>query len=122
MDDRTRQLAEALDPLAVALLTEMVSHPATENDLLSAVAGATQPTANRRLHRLARAGLVHQEPGKPQTPKRLWHVKHRAELETFLAALLDLSAAVDADDRRVREESRAKLARLRSRRGRLRAI
>lgn len=122
MDDRTRQLAEALDALGVELLNELVSGPVTENALLSALPGTTQPTVNRRLHRLAEAGLVRQEPGKPQAPRRLWSVKHRAGVEAFLAAVLDLSTAVDADDRQIREEARARLARLRSGRGRLHAV
>ena len=79
MDARTANLLEALDPIAVELLTTLLAGPATETDLVKSISGATQPTIHRRLTRLAKAGLVAHEPGMAPGPGRLWSLLHTQE-------------------------------------------
>lgn len=114
MDDRTARLLEALDPLGVSLLLELLGKPATENELVSAVEAASQPTANRRLERLQRARLIARERGKRRAPGRLWTIVHPEETEVLLTAFFSLSDAIDARDRVRRDQARQKLRRARA--------
>lgn len=116
MDDRTAQLLDALDPVAVAMLVELVAGPATEAELVSALEGTSQPTANRRLDRMRRARIVAQEVGKPRAPGRLWAVLYREETEALLTALLELSGAIESDQEARREAAKRKLRRARAQR------
>jgi len=114
MDDRTASLLDALDPVGVALLAELLAGPAAERDLIDAVEGASQPTANRRLERLRRARLLAQEPGRRRAPGRLWTVVHPEETDSLLRALFALSDTIDAHDRARRKEAVRKLERARA--------
>lgn len=114
MDDRTAKLLDALDPVAVDLLVELVAEAATEDELLPSLDQASQPTANRRLHRLRQARLLVQEAGKPHAPGRLWVAVHPAETEALLSALFALSEAIDAQDKKRRDQARRKLKQARA--------
>jgi predicted transcriptional regulator len=115
MDDRTARLLEALDPVSVSLLLELLGKPATEHELLES-AEASQSTANRRLDRLRRARLIAQEPGKRRAPGRLWTVMHPEETEALLTAIFALADAIEALDQSRREEAKRKLKRARAER------
>jgi predicted transcriptional regulator len=115
MDDRTARLLEALDPVSVSLLLELLGKPATEHELLES-AEASQSTANRRLDRLRRARLIAQEPGKRRAPGRLWTVVHPEETEVLLTALFALADAIEALDQSRREEAKRQLKRARAER------
>jgi len=115
MDDRTARLLEALDPVGVSLLLELLGKPAAEHELLEA-AEASQSTANRRLDRLRRARLIAQEAGKRRAPGRLWAVVHPEEIEALLTALFALADAIEALDQSRREEAKRKLKRARAER------
>lgn len=114
MDARTANLLDALDPVAVAILVELIAGPATEAELLRALDESSQPTANRKLDRLRRAGMLAQEAGKPHAPSRLWTVVHSAETEALLSALFDLSDSIDTRAKSRREAARRKLKRVRA--------
>lgn len=116
MDDRTAKLLDALDSTAVALLVELVAGPATEDELIASLDEASQPTANRKLHRLKQARILAQEAGKPHAPGRLWTVVHPAETEALLSALLALSEAIDVLDKKRRDQARRKLKQARAKR------
>jgi len=74
----------------------------------------SQPTINRRLHRLERAGLLVREAGSPHAPGRLWTLAHPDETAAVLEKLLELSGAIDAVDRARREEAQKALLRARA--------
>lgn len=114
MDVRTANLLETLGPVPVALLLELLSGPVTEAELIARLDDRSQPTANRHLHDLRRAGVVAQEAGKPRAPGRLWTVVHPAETEAVLNAVLDLASAIDARSAQRRAEARRKLKRARA--------
>jgi DNA-binding transcriptional ArsR family regulator len=114
VDARTATLLEALDPVAVAILVELVAGPATEAELVRALDEGSQPTAHRKLNRLRRAGMLAQEAGKPHAPNRLWTVLHPAETEALLEALFELSEAIDRRAKSRRDAARRKLKRARA--------
>jgi DNA-binding HxlR family transcriptional regulator len=114
MDARTANLLEALDPIAVELLTTLLASPATETDLVKSISGATQPTIHRRLTRLAKAGLVAHEPGMARAPGRLWSLLHTQEIERLVTTLLALSDAIEDRDRAERDQTRRHLKRARA--------
>jgi DNA-binding HxlR family transcriptional regulator len=114
MDARTANLLEALDPIAVELLTTLLASPATETDLVKSISGATQPTIHRRLTRLAKAGLVAHEPGMARAPGRLWSLLHTQETEQLVTTLLALSDAIEDRDRAERDQTRRRLKRARA--------
>ncbi len=122
MDDRTAQILDALNPLGVQLLVELLARPATEAELRSTLDEPSQSTANRRLERMSRARIVAQEPGKSRAPGRLWTVVHPSETDVLLAALFDLSAAIESRDRRRRDEASRKLKQARAERLGLRGL
>jgi hypothetical protein len=113
VDNRTANLLEALDPVAVEILVELLREPLTEAELMDAVSASSQPTANRRIHRLRRAGVVADEPGKAHAPNRLWTVLHPEETDALVTALFGLSDAIDAraKTRRKQAQRELKLAR-----------
>lgn len=116
MDDRTTRLLDALDPMGVEVLLELLAGAATEAGLVEAIEDATQPTINRRLGRLADAGLVSHEAGKPHTPGLQWSVNHPQETDTLLQRMLDLVDTVDSASREQREAAKQRLTRARTRR------
>lgn len=116
MDDRTAQLLDALDPVAVAILLELIAAPATEAEILSALEGVSQPSANRRLERLRRARIIARETGKRRAPGRLWTLVHTEETGALLQSLLTLSEAIETDDTARRAAAKRKLARARAER------
>ena len=122
MDLRTSLLLKSLDGISVALLIELVDRPATESELLAAVADGSQSTANRHLHTLKQVGLVTQERGKDRAPGRLWTVLHPKETGEFLSALFALSDVVEARDRARREQAKRTLKRARAARLGIRRI
>lgn len=109
MDTRTANLLDALDPVAVEILVELLREPLTEAELMDAVSASSQPTAHRRIQRLRKAGIVANEPGKPHAPNRLWTVLHPAETDALLTALFGLSGAIDATAKTRRKEAERKL-------------
>lgn len=114
MDLRTANLLETLGPVPGALLLELLSGPATETELIARLDDPSQPTANRHLHDLRRAGVVAQEAGKPRAPGRLWTLVHPVETEAVLNAVLNLAEAIDARSAQRRAEARMKLKRARA--------
>lgn len=114
MDDRTARVLNALDPVSVTFLLQLLEQTATEVELVTLYEAASQPTGNRRLHRLKQAGLVAQDPGRHQAPGRSWTVAHPDETNALLMALFGLSDAIDARDRALREAVRQKLKRARA--------
>ena len=109
MDNRTANLLDALDPVAIEILVELLREPLTEAELMDAVAASSQPTANRRIQRLRKAGVVDNEPGKPHAPNRLWTVLHPTETDALVSALFGLSDAIDARAKSSRKEAQRKL-------------
>lgn len=122
MDDRTARLLDALDPVAVQLLLELLAGPRTEAELLVRESDLGQPTGNRRLHHLKESGLIEQEAGKARAPGRLWSIRHPAEIERVVTALLDLAGAIDERERRERERISRKVKRARAKRIGIRAV
>ncbi len=114
MDDRTSRLLEALDPVGVELLVELLAETATEATLVAAVRESSQAPVNRRLQRLRSARLVFQEAGARRAPGRFWSVVHPAETEALLGALFDLSDTIDARDRGRRAQARRRVKRARA--------
>lgn len=110
MDLRTGNLLDSLGAVPTALLLELLSGPATEAELVSRLEDASQPTANRHLHELRRAGVVAQEAGKRRAPGRLWTLVHPSETEAVLNTILDLAEAIDALSAERRREARKQLA------------
>lgn len=102
-------MLDALDPVAVEILVELLGEPLTEAELTKAISAPSQPTAHRRLHRLARAGVIANEPGNPHAPNRLWTVLHPEETDALVTALLGLSAAIDARASMRRREAQRQL-------------
>lgn len=80
------------------------------------VTGATQPTGNRRLARMERAGLIRREGDGWRAPGRRWSLAHPAETDALIAAAADLADAVAAQERREREALRQRQRRARARR------
>jgi predicted transcriptional regulator len=97
VDHRTRTLLLALDDVAVSLLLQLLAGDATEAELADRV-DATQSTVNRRLQRLATAGVIAQTAGKKKAPGRPWRVVHPEEVDTMLTAVLDLSERIDESE------------------------
>jgi hypothetical protein len=114
MDDRTTHVLDSLDPVSVAFLLQLLQSPATEAELVTSSDDTTQPTGNRRLHRLRQAGLVAQEPGRHRAPGRRWTVPHAEETNALLTALFALSDVIEARDRARREVAKRKLRRARA--------
>lgn len=118
MDIRTSQVLAALDPLAVDLLLNLLSSPASEMGLIEATPGATQPTVHRKLRRLAEAGIISQAEdasGRGQP----WRISTPTELKVLLQALFDLVDALDDQNRKERAAARQRLGVGRQRRLRL---
>lgn len=88
---------------------ELLATTATEHELITSMDTASQPTANRRLARLAETRLIQREPGKRRAPGRLWTVVHPVETDALIEALLTLSETIEARDRARRTEARRKL-------------
>jgi hypothetical protein len=109
VDNRTANLLDALDPVAVEVLVELLREPLTEAELIDAVSASSQPTAHRRIQRLRKAGVVANEPGKPHAPNRLWTILHPTETDALISALLGLSDAIDARVKTRRKEAQRKL-------------
>lgn len=109
MDNRTANLLDALDPVAVEVLAELLREPLTEAELIDAVSASSQPTAHRRIQRLRKAGVIANEPGKPHAPNRLWTILHPTETDALISALLALSDAIDARAKTRRKEAQRKL-------------
>jgi DNA-binding transcriptional ArsR family regulator len=109
VETRTAHLLDALDPVAVRILVELLREPLTEAELLDAISASSQPTAHRRINRLRRAGVVAKEPGKPHAPNRLWTVLHPEETDALVTAVFGLSDAIDARAKTRREEAQRKL-------------
>lgn len=122
MDTRTGQLLRALDATAAATLLEMLKRPATEAELRLIAEEPSQSTMNRRLTRMREAGLIHREPGKAKAPGRLWTVVHPDETADLLDSLLSLAGAVEARDKKRREQARRELKRARASRAGLRVL
>ncbi|HWK26177.1 MAG TPA: helix-turn-helix domain-containing protein [Solirubrobacter sp.] len=122
MDDRTTRILEALDAVGVALLVQLIGQPATEAELVDALADASQSTVNRRLSRLRDAGLVSQDPGNLKAPGRAWKIVHPTETDTLISALLLLSDAVEAKDRSRRELAKRSLSKARATRLGIRVV
>jgi hypothetical protein len=114
VDLRTANLLDTLGAAPFALLLELLAGPATEAELIARLDDRSQPTANRHLHDLRRAGVVAHESGKPRAPGRLWTVVHPSETEAVLNAVLDLGSAIDARAAARRAEARTKLKRARA--------
>lgn len=114
MDARTARILNALDPVSVTFLLQLLERSATEADLVASCDDATQPTTNRRLHRLRDAGLVAQESGKRRAPRRRWSALHVDETHALLTTLFALSDAVEARERAQREAAKRKLKRARA--------
>ena len=106
----------ALDSVGVSLLLELLNGPRTEAELLAAVGEATQPTGNRRLHRLKDVGLVSQQAGTRRGPGRPWSLAQPAETEVWLAALFALSDAIERDDSARRASASREVRRARAKR------
>jgi DNA-binding HxlR family transcriptional regulator len=114
VDRRTKEVIEAIDPVAASLLLRLLDGASTEIELLDGIAPHSQPTINRRLHRLEHAGLLVREDGSPHAPGRLWALAHPEETAAVLEKLLELSGAIDAIDRARREEAQKALLRARA--------
>lgn len=114
MDDRTARILNALDPVSLTFLLRLLERPLTEADLVASCDDATQPTTNRRLHRLRDAGLVKQESGKRRAPGRQWTALHVDETHALLTSLFGLSDAVEARGRAQRAAAKRKLKRARA--------
>ena len=74
MDARTTSLFDALAHPGAALLLALADGEATEGQLLSGLAGTSQPTVNRRLGDLERLGVIEREAGRPKAPGRAWRL------------------------------------------------
>ena len=122
MDDRTTEVLEALDPVGASLLLELLAGPATEAELINAIDGLGQSTANRRLSKLARAGFVEQAPGKPRATGRQWRTIHPDVTSALLSAVLDVADAVDVRQKARRNAARARLERGSRERANLRVV
>jgi DNA-binding transcriptional ArsR family regulator len=110
VDLRTANLLDSLGAVPAALLLELLAGPATEAELVARLDAASQPTTNRHLHELRRAGVVAQEGGKRRAPGRLWTLVHPSETEAVLKAILDLAEAIDAWSAERRRAARKQLA------------
>src|ERR1700733_11054288 len=115
MDDRTTRVLEALDPVGIELLLELLADPATEASLADSI-GATQPTVNRRLTRLANAGLISQKAAKPHTPGLQWGINHPEPTDAVLQRMFALSDAIEKAGHRQRESTKRRLAQARAKR------
>ena len=100
--------------MAAKLLLELLRGPLVEAEIIANVDGLEQSTCNRRLHRLAEAGLAEQEPGTPQAPHRHWKLLHAPETEAVLTAILALADAIDTRNRRLRDRSKRSLRKARA--------
>lgn len=121
MDDRTANIAAALDGAGLQLLLALLAGPATEHDVTMSSGGISQSTVNRRLHALRDLGLVTQQRGAQHAPGRQWRVTHPRETDALLNAFLDLSEHIEDAARASREAARRELRRARRNRAGMRA-
>ena len=115
MDDRTTRLLEALDPVGVELLLELLAESATEASLADSI-GATQPTVHRRLRRLANAGLISHEVARPHTPGLRWSINHPEQIDAVLQRIFDLADAIEKAEQTQRENAKRRLTQARAER------
>jgi DNA-binding HxlR family transcriptional regulator len=108
MDLRTHQLLAALDPPSVEILVVLLSGPMSEKELRKRVPDLKQAQVNKKLSRLAQVGLIHHHAshagrGAP------WNVSAMEPTRDLLRSLLQLSEALDIDDRSKREAMHAQI-------------
>jgi DNA-binding HxlR family transcriptional regulator len=116
VDRQTASLIDVLRHPGATFLARLLEGPATEAELMEDVTGATQPTGNRRLARMERAGLIEREGDGWRAPGRRWAVVHPQEVDAVIAAAADLADAVAERERRQRAAMRQRQRRARARR------
>lgn len=106
LDQRTRDLFEALaSPGASMLYALVVSGAATERQLVEQT-GAAQATANRRLAELERLGVLERrDAGQRHTPNRRWSLRHREGVRALLLAAVELSQSGADEEATTRGEA-----------------
>lgn len=119
MSERTFQVLDGLDSVAAAVLLALCRGPACEHEVAQRLAAVSQPTVNRRLHALARAGLVTRDQGTPHAPGRRWRLILPTHTAALLHSAINLGEAVAAHDAQRRADARRTLG---VRAGRLRAV
>lgn len=97
-------------------LARLLDGPATEAELMEEVTGATQPTGNRRLARLERAGLITRDGEGWRAPGRHWSLVHFDQIDALIAAAADLADAVAERERKQRAAMRRRQQRARAKR------
>lgn len=108
MDVRTHQVLKVLDGTALELLAVLLEGPATEKALVEALPHMTQPTAHKKLSRLAESGIIRREPGDT-TRGHPWIVVAPASTADALEAILTLADALDLVDQQRREGIRGRI-------------
>jgi predicted transcriptional regulator len=122
VDDRTTRILEALDSVGLEVLLALLAAPSTEADLVEAAENATQSTINRRLARLADAGLADHEAGKAHATGLKWSVNHAQEVDAVLQRIFDLADAVEQTATEQRETAKRQLTQARASRLGVRAV
>jgi DNA-binding HxlR family transcriptional regulator len=123
MDKRTELFLDAMAHPGAAFVFQLASKGAlTEDELLALVPDTSQATGNRRLQRLAELGVLVRAPGPKQYKDRPWALASANEADAFLAAALDLTAAVARNDEEQRRNAEIDLREGRQRRQRLRLV
>ncbi len=96
------------------MLLALADGEATEGQLLSGLAGTSQPTVNRRLGDLERLGVIEREAGRPKAPGRAWRLVEPVATEAILQSALDLSDILAVSEQRRRQAAKRRLKRARA--------